>query len=28
LEAKDKSDAATKQDVDEKEAEWADAQGM
>jgi hypothetical protein len=28
LEAKDKSDAATKQDVDEKTAEWADAQGM
>jgi hypothetical protein len=28
LEAKDKSDAATKQDVDEKKAEWIDAQGM
>jgi hypothetical protein len=28
LEAKDKSDAATKQDVDEKTAEWNDAQGM
>jgi hypothetical protein len=28
LEAKDKSDAATKQDVDEKKAKWIDAQGM